>query len=301
SISYLYRSMSNESSVPCELIKIVKRTYYSSSDQTLGQYLEDLCKKAEEACTICLKPLSQHTRTFIHGNGKVTIAMEDMKCPVEGMENIIMMWSLCKICHQATPFVPMSEETWMFSFGKYLELAFYHSFMSCQANICPHNIVKSHIRFFGYQNRVIKIEYHPIELFEVSLPSMKLKYRPEANLKNKQNDVLTIKQYITKYYNSVSERIKNIYLKYVPTSKFQEAKEEIAGMNRRIVVEKAQMLELLQHTSFASSPSDVLSLNNVIQVLQEKIKEYDSDFDALFQKYFQLQLDREFKRIQLKQ
>jgi 1-phosphatidylinositol-3-phosphate 5-kinase len=36
------------------------------------------------------------------------------------------MWSWCKICNALTPVTEMGEETWKYSFGKYLELSFYH-------------------------------------------------------------------------------------------------------------------------------------------------------------------------------
>lgn len=38
-------------------------------------------------------------------------------------DNQIFMWSQCKICHRiTTPLVPMSDDTWKFSLGKFLEV-----------------------------------------------------------------------------------------------------------------------------------------------------------------------------------
>lgn len=38
----------------------------------------------------------------------------------------IYMWSACKVCGRlTTPLVPMSEDTWKFSLGKFLEVRWY--------------------------------------------------------------------------------------------------------------------------------------------------------------------------------
>lgn len=39
------------------------------------------------------------------------------------IDNHIYMWSQCKKCGRVTtPLVPMSEDTWKFSLGKFLEV-----------------------------------------------------------------------------------------------------------------------------------------------------------------------------------
>jgi len=66
----------------------------------------------------------------------------------------VQIFSFCKVCGKATPFIPMSEETWKYSFGKFLELTYYNEFVKTSSECCGHSPHKDHTRCFFSQNLV---------------------------------------------------------------------------------------------------------------------------------------------------
>jgi 1-phosphatidylinositol-3-phosphate 5-kinase len=100
-----------------------------------------------------------HYRSYVHAEGRVTVSVDSLPCPMQGMENRIMMWSLCRVCQESGPFIPMSEETWKYSFGKYLELTFYHEKQVPRTTSCTHDIHKEHCRFFAFRNKTLRFQF----------------------------------------------------------------------------------------------------------------------------------------------
>ena len=66
----------------------------------------------------------------------------------------VQIFSFCKVCGKATPFIPMSEETWKYSFGKFLELTYYNEFVKTSSECCGHSPHKGHTRCFFSQKLV---------------------------------------------------------------------------------------------------------------------------------------------------
>ena len=187
----LYSNICTEKSVPCQAPEIHVLEYYSDSDMTLGQYLEDLCFNSSYLCPAkqCDRPMLMHFRSYAHGQGRVNVSIEEFPSPLSGMEEKILMWSFCTICQSITPVVLMSDETWNYSFAKYLELTFYHTKLLCRAGICPHNIHSHHIRYFGLRNLAVRFEYDTIDLVEVSVPPLILHLSSDIKSKYKLMDI----------------------------------------------------------------------------------------------------------------
>lgn len=124
---------------PCKFPQSLSINFYTTNDMSMGQYVEELCYNTREDCPTCTKyeqeirvyliwhcrPLISHLRTYVHHNGRITVSMEERACPVPGGADTILMWSVCRECSQVTPVCTMSEETYRYSVGKYLELSFY--------------------------------------------------------------------------------------------------------------------------------------------------------------------------------
>lgn len=69
-------------------------------DCTLGQYVEDTCLSAEAVCGIngCQKKLHEHERHYVHGEGMVNVTIERSPSKAPGLENVLLMWSVCRKC-----------------------------------------------------------------------------------------------------------------------------------------------------------------------------------------------------------
>lgn len=50
-----------------------KMTFYKEGDETLGNYLKKLCRKATSLCEFCKEPLYKHFSQLYHKDGCIEI------------------------------------------------------------------------------------------------------------------------------------------------------------------------------------------------------------------------------------
>jgi 1-phosphatidylinositol-3-phosphate 5-kinase len=297
-IMVLYTNWSKSSMIPCVDPQPHLIEYYRDSDLTLGQFIEDMCFGSKFICPVknCEQPMLMHYRTYAHGGGKITVTIDALPCPVEGMVDRIMMWSLCKVCREATPFIPMSEESWKYSFGKYLELTFYHSALRCRATSCIHDVHREHTRFFAFRNLTVRFDYEKIELYNVCGPPMGRKPKTETILKLRQQDMDTMREQITVYYDSVLSRIQNFTYDIVATNRISHCKEVMSELLKKATMEKKLMLQLLNQNMLQCAPNDYLGLNSVYKTLLDNVALWDQEFSNFIRNHLQTDA-RDFRRI----
>ncbi|GFY59527.1 1-phosphatidylinositol 3-phosphate 5-kinase [Trichonephila inaurata madagascariensis] len=154
---------------------VVKMEFYGSNDITLGGFLDRYCFRSSYICpsASCITPMTEHVRKFVHGSGCVHILLHELSSGVPMSENNILMWSWCHICTKATPVVSMSQDTWSFSFAKYLELRFYADGYKRRGNneVCQHSLHHDHYQYFAQNNLVAIFKYTPVLIWEVVFPA----------------------------------------------------------------------------------------------------------------------------------
>ncbi|CAG8450252.1 2333_t:CDS:10 [Ambispora leptoticha] len=290
-IVVLYSNVCTVTQAPCQGPEVHIIEYYSESDRTLGQYLEEMCYDSSYLCPAktCDRPLLMHYKSYCHGNARISVVIEQYECPRPGMENTILMWSYCTKCQRATPMVQMSEDTWKYSFGKYLEQSFYQTELR-RVEICPHAFYRDHAHYFSLKNLAVRFEYQPICLMEVSVPPMILRTKPEVAIRLKNQDYESYKSKITKYLESVAERIKTFDYGIVQPDKLENCKQELHDMSSKVASELNYMLQQLNHTYVNSSPDDTLALNQVLVDLQEKVAHWEQVFNEFARQYFPTRL-----------
>jgi 1-phosphatidylinositol-3-phosphate 5-kinase len=294
-IVVLYTVVCTSTTVPCAGPDLLALDFYNEHessrefdpDCTLGQYVEDLCLGADTICTSngCERRMSEHHRTYVHGEARITVFVENSTCKIKGLQDSILMWSYCKICKKETQVMPMSESTWKYSFGKYLELSFWSSELRLRAGSCPHDLHRDHLRYFGYRNVAIRIHYDPIDLLEVVVPRMRITWKVENDLRLK-NDLFTkTEDRWNRFMSSVKSRIKGINVESVVPEKADACKTEVEMLTKRAYDEHAALLRKLQDKYMESKYYEIIPLNRAIRAMQEKVAEWDAafaDFDGNF-------------------
>lgn len=125
-IIFLYSMVCSNTATSCIGPNLLQIDFYWENDMTLGQYIEHLVQSSHNICSEgCGQVLSDHYRSYVHGDGKVDVVIEKSQSKFPNFQNSILTWSVCKQCGHTTPYSPMSETTWKYSFGKYLEILFW--------------------------------------------------------------------------------------------------------------------------------------------------------------------------------
>ena len=296
-LAFLFSNICIPTRMTCVLpvVRLIQY-YFVETDVTLAHYLEQICWESNLPCPspACDRPLRDHQRIYAHGDAKITVTVEQWESLTTVKKESIMMWSKCRVCNVETPQVYVSEDTKNYSFGKFLELIFYQSDLTCRANICAHDINRDHIRYFGLDTQLVRIERFPIRLFDINFPPMLVRCKPEYSARSKNQDLDVVRGLITRYWDSVTERIKNCIFDVVQPSKIEAAKQELLEMSRNVVVEKKWTLQLLQQTYLNSAPTDTLALNLVRIKLYEKALAWNKTFGDFARVYFNP--DRDFRR-----
>ncbi|PBP22169.1 phosphatidylinositol-4-phosphate 5-Kinase [Diplocarpon rosae] len=291
-ITVLYTVVCTATTIPCAGPELLVLAFYNEhaefeSDCTLGQYVEDLCMSVNTICTSngCERKMSEHHRTYVHGEARITVFVEKSPCKIKGLQDSILMWSYCKLCQKETQVMPMSESTWKYSLGKYLELSFWSSELRLRAGFCPHDIHRDHLRYFGYRNVAIRIHYDPIDLLEIIVPRTRITWKVDNDLRLK-NDLFTkIEERWNRFMASVLSRIKGINIDSVAPEKAEACKAEVEALTKRAQEEHAALIKKLQEKYMNSKYYEIIPLNRAIRAMQEKVAEWDdafADFDANF-------------------
>ncbi|MCJ1306458.1 1-phosphatidylinositol-3-phosphate 5-kinase [Agyrium rufum] len=310
-IAVLYSVVCTVTSIPCSGPDTLALGFYNEhevdedfeADCTLGQYVEDLCLGASKICTAngCERKMYEHHRQYVHGESQLSVFVENYPCRMRGFQNVILMWSVCRICSNETQILPMSENTWKYSFGKYLELSFWSSELHARAGICPHDIHRNHVRYFGFRDMALRIQYDPIKLLEIIVPRTRITWKVANDLRFK-NDVFTkAEDRLNRFMLSVKARIKSIKTDTILPEKSEQCREVVEMMMKKANEEHAALLRKLQEKYMDSKYYEIVPLNRAIRYVQEKVAEWDTAFIEFDRDFFLPEKDiRRLATLQLK-
>lgn len=310
-IVVLFSLVSTATSIPCSGPDVLAFGFYNEhetgdqfeADCTLGQYVEDLCYRANDVCqsNACDKKMYDHHRQYVHGEAQVSVFVQPYPAKMRGMQDTILMWSQCKICENETPTIPMSANSWKYSFGKYLELSFWSADLHPRAGLCPHDLHRDHLRYFGYKDFALRIHYDTISLLEVVVPRMRITWKVANDLKFRNEVYVKTERRLNRFMVSVKSRLKGINLDAVLPEKADACRQEIEKLTKRANDEHLALIKGLQDQYSNSKHWETIPLNESIRSVQEKVAEWDNAFAEFERDYLPSERDiRRLATLQLK-
>ncbi|KAL8948070.1 MAG: hypothetical protein Q9222_005710 [Ikaeria aurantiellina] len=310
-IAVLYSVVCTVTTIPCSGPDMLALGFYNEhevsddfeADCTLGQYVEDICLGANTVCTAngCERKMFEHHRQYVHGEAQISVFVERYPCKLRGLQNTILMWSCCRICNKETQVMPMSESTWKYSFGKYLELSFWSKDIHARADVCPHDLHRDHLRFFGFKDLALRVHYDPITLLEVIVPRARITWKVDNDLKFKNDLFSRIEERINKFMNSVKARIHSILIESVVPEKMEACRQEVTKLMERAREEHRALIQKLQEKYMNSKHYETVPFNRAIRATQEKVVEWDKTFADFDRNFFPSEKDiRRLATLQLK-
>lgn len=300
-IVVLFSIVSTATSDACEGPDLLAVNFYQERDTDgtlepdipLGEYVEQLCDQIDAICTAgqCNRKMIDHHRQYVHGEGQIVVRVKKLHSKIRGLKNTILMWSSCRICDQETQVTPMSNSSWKFSFGKYLELCFWSTPLRPRAGVCSHDIYRDHNRFFGFKNLAVRIQYDPINIVEVIVPRIIITWKVDKDLRLKNEEYYKIEGRLARFMSSVKLRIKGINLEGLIDDRLADCESELARLTRKANDEHARLMEILQEQYMASKYYEIIPLNGAIRSIQEKVVEWDDAFADFEQNYLPSEKD----------
>uniref|UniRef100_A0AAR2KTZ4 1-phosphatidylinositol 3-phosphate 5-kinase n=1 Tax=Pygocentrus nattereri TaxID=42514 RepID=A0AAR2KTZ4_PYGNA len=278
---------------------IVTMEFYGKNDLTLGIFLERYCFRPSYQCPsmYCETPMVHHIRRFVHGNGCVQIVLKELDSPVPGYQHTILNYSWCRNCKQATPVVPLSNDSWSMSFAKYLELRFYGHQYTRRANAepCGHSIHKDYHQYFSYNQMVASFSYIPVRLFEICLPPPKIFIRNQGPCKTGlQQDLKDFSQKVAQVYAAVDDRLTS--LKTDTFSKTREEKmEDLFAQKDMEEAELRSWIEKLQariQATGVDTPQQLQAVLESVVIKKQSLCETLQSWNSKLQDLFQLEKGR---------
>jgi 1-phosphatidylinositol-3-phosphate 5-kinase len=273
----------------CTEIDTVTTEFYGPKDQTVGQYLETLCANAGKACANknCSKLRLQHFEVLLHGATRLRIAIEQFPCPTPDSP---ITWSYCKVCLQTSPTSAVKEGFWNFSWAKYLEHAFYPPGVVGGFH-CAHDAYRDQIRYFSIHNFAIRLFNEPLDVYEVIRPTLTLHVKQESPvlLKNAEYEDITTRS--VAFFDSVLLRLRTFDFQLVQPDKVNDLREDLYLMSERANADRSTLHESLERTYLQSAATDALALNAVFEALQDRVVQWDTDFQELDKKYLPSEKD----------
>ncbi|SGZ38905.1 uncharacterized protein HGUI_01105 [Hanseniaspora guilliermondii] len=297
SISLLHSMVSYNTGTPCIGPIMISIEYYWDNDVTIGQFIENVVNTVDYSCTSgCGGLFIDHYRTYVHGTAKVDVIVERLPSKVPSLKNIILMWAYCKQCKVSTPVLKMDSDTWNFSFGKYMELFFWGNTIH-KANIqgCTHDVFKDQIKYFGYNDIVIRLEWSSVEVHSLVTPKQHISWQPQKDIIIKLDLLNSIIDQVHLLYNSIVTRLRRVKLDSSIESLNVEGKAKSIELQQSCINEKEIFLKYANEVYMNTPGTDHLSLNAVVSRLYDKSLTWMKTVSDFEKKY--LPSERDIARI----
>ncbi|XP_058834896.1 putative 1-phosphatidylinositol 3-phosphate 5-kinase [Topomyia yanbarensis] len=241
----------------CAQPSFLNMKFYGHNDIMLGEFLERYCFRSSYICKSCNVPMMDHIRRYVHSQGCVHVKLcEDVNKVDTGT---ILLTSKCTICNQATKPVPMSNDTWCYSFAKYLEQLFHgHSYkrreMVDQTN-CKHSLHRDYVHNFSYMGIVASFMYCSVNIWEISLPTMIVQLEPPKVCDSKKI-VEEVKNFAIKGYEIYAKIFDKLADLSVDTDTFAKLKKK-ANQDQMFFKQRVESVQtLLTETSISTEDVD---------------------------------------------
>ncbi|CCF57434.1 hypothetical protein KAFR_0C04440 [Kazachstania africana CBS 2517] len=281
SITVLYSMVSTQTATPCIGPQLVTIDYFWDSDISIGQFIENIINTARYPCQQgCGGLLHDHYRSYVHGSGKVDVLIEKLQTKLPKLKNIILTWSYCKKCGTSTPILQISERTWNYSFGKYLEVMFW-SKEGGVSNIgnCIHDFTKDHVKYFGYNELVVRMEYSHLDVYDLITPLPKIKWKPDLDIKMKVELYYQILDKINSFYDSVTSRLNRMKLDGMADDRLVAGQLKVEELKQKVSEERKLLLDDLDARYYGYGGDKHLQLNNLIRNLYNFAINWDNEFN----------------------
>ena len=310
-ITILYSIVCTTTTVPCSGPDIVALGFYNEhetdadfeADCTLGQYVEDLCLGAHTVCSShsCEKKMMDHHRQYVQGEAQLSVFVEPCPSKMRDMQDSILLWSVCRKCGSETDVTLMSENTWKYSFGKYLELSFWSSQLRTQLGNCTHDLHRDHLRYFGFKDIAVRIHYDPIALLEIIVPRARITWKVDNDLRFRNEVFTKIEARVTKFMHSVRNRVRGITAESVLPEKIESCQKEIERLVKKAADDQNLLVQRMRDIYMSSKHWEIVPLNQIIRALQHKVVEWDNTFADFDKNFFPSEKDiRRLATLQLK-
>ncbi len=292
-IVFLYSMVSTKTATPCIGPHPLQIDFYWDNDMTLGQYVEHLIYSAGISCSEgCGGSLQEHYRSYVHGNGKVDVMVEKFQSRIPTLQNVILTWSYCKQCGHTSPFLPMSETTWKFSFGKYLELLFW-SKKNSSTNLgnCSHDFAKDHIKYFSLNDLTVRMEYSTVDLLELIVPRTKASWKPDIDIKLKVELHALIQEKSNNFFNSILARLNRVKVDSISNDKMEGGHKRIEELKNKVTQEQDEVTRMISEIYNKTEVVEHLHLNSVLRFVQDLSVEWDLEFAEFEDKFLPSEKD----------
>lgn len=280
SIHFLHSTVSIKHATPCSGPMIVVIDYYTDNDKCLGLFLDQAIQDSSKTCEECGEPIMEHYKTYVHDNYKIDLIIERVDTSASAHSgrkmNQRIMWSFCPECNASTPISVMEDDVYNFSLGKFFELCFwardvYHR------NGCPHDYFKSHVKYFGYSDIVIRLETSPVDTYEVVVPKKKLEFTLENDVILKIETLERIRSKLNSFFKSVRDRLGRIKLD--TPEKAESGYARVEQLKTRVDEQQTTLINKIESIYENTSPLNYLSLNVLQRDLQGLVIAWDNDFN----------------------
>jgi 1-phosphatidylinositol-3-phosphate 5-kinase len=313
-IVVLYSEICTETKIPCTEPSLVAINFYDEQhvytgmdpDCTLGQYIQDLAETKDRLCESsgCERKLIEHHRTYVHDQSRITVFVEN--APPGTIRHLnsdggITMWTYCKICKKDSDEVAMSEATYKYSFGKYLELLYWGRGLRMKPNVeCAHDHHRDHVRYFGLNDARIRIHWDPIDLLEIVVPRARITWKVVNDLKLKNEIYTKLEERWRKFMSSVKARLDGIRIDSVLPEKAESCKAEVELLTKKAQDELPSMIRKLQGIYVNSKYYEVVPFNSLLRDMLELAGEWDQVFAKFEADYLGDKDMRQLTMMQLK-
>lgn len=313
-IVVLYSEICTDTKIPCTEPSIVAISFYDEQhvytgmdpDCTLGQYIQDLAETRNRICESngCEKKLSEHHKTYVHDESRVTIFVEDSPLPLNrraDMGDRITMWTYCKVCKKDSDETVMSDITYKYSFGKYLELLYWGRGLQMKGNIdCTHDHHRDHVRYFSLGDARIRIHWDPIDLLEIVVPRTRITWKVGNDLNLKNDIFIKTKERWLKFVTSVKSRLTGIRIDSVLPEKADLCKAEVDVLTKKVNDEQTAIISRLEDIYAQSKYYEVVPFNSLVRDMLEIASEWDEAFANFEADYLGEKDIRQLTMLQLK-
>ncbi|KFA72278.1 hypothetical protein S40288_02463 [Stachybotrys chartarum IBT 40288] len=278
--------------MPCVEPHLVAINFYDEQqmdtgmdpDCTLGQYIEDLAYGKDETCGSngCERRGFDHHRTYVHDEFRITVFVEHApksQLKRQDLGDGITMWTYCKICKKDSEETAMSEATFKYSFGKYLELLYWGRGLRLGSKVnCPHEHRRDHVRYFSLHDSRIRIHWDPIDVLEIVVPRARITWKVANDLKLKNEIFTRMEDRWIKFMASVRSRLTSIRIDSVLPEKAESCKTQLERLTAQSEHDQEEIVHRLQQIYVQSKYYEVVPFNKIVREMLETAGAWDQTF-----------------------